>query len=32
MALFWLSDAAWAAIVPHLPKNQPERGASMTGV
>lgn len=23
MALFWLSDAAWAAIEPHLPKNQP---------
>ena len=25
MALFWLSDGAWAAIEPHLPKNQ--RGA-----
>ena len=23
MALFWLSDAAWAAIEQHLPKNQP---------
>ncbi|MFL0588314.1 IS5 family transposase [Sphingomonas olei] len=23
MALFWLSDEAWAAIKPHLPKNQP---------
>ncbi len=23
MALFWLSDDAWAAIEPHLPKNQP---------
>ena len=23
MALFWLSDVAWAAIEPHLPKNQP---------
>ena len=23
-SLFWLSDAAWAAIEPHLPKNQPE--------
>lgn len=23
MALFWLSDEAWAAIEPHLPKNQP---------
>ena len=23
MALFWLSDAQWAAIEPHLPKNQP---------
>jgi transposase len=23
MALFWLSDAAWAAIEPHLPQNQP---------
>jgi transposase len=23
MALLWLSDAAWAAIEPHLPKNQP---------
>ena len=22
-ALFWLSDEAWAAIEPHLPKNQP---------
>ena len=21
--LFWLSDASWAAIEPHLPKNQP---------
>jgi transposase len=23
MALYWLSDEAWAAIEPHLPKNQP---------
>jgi transposase len=23
MALFWLSDEAWAAIEPHLRKNQP---------
>lgn len=23
MALFWLSDKAWAAIEPHLPQNQP---------
>ena len=23
MALFWLSDEAWAAIEPHLPRNQP---------
>ena len=23
MALFWLSDEAWAAIEPYLPKNQP---------
>lgn len=23
MALFCLSDEAWAAIEPHLPKNQP---------
>lgn len=23
MVLFWLSDDAWAAIEPHLPKNQP---------
>ncbi len=23
MALFWLSDEAWAMIEPHLPKNQP---------
>lgn len=23
MALFWLSDEAWTAIEPHLPKNQP---------
>jgi hypothetical protein len=22
-SLFWLSDAAWAAIEPHLPMNQP---------
>lgn len=22
-SLFWLSDVAWAAIEPHLPKNQP---------
>lgn len=22
MALFWLSDTAWAAIEPHLPRNQ----------
>ena len=22
-ALFWLSDEQWAAIAPHLPKNQP---------
>jgi len=21
--LFWLDDAVWAAIEPHLPKNQP---------
>jgi transposase len=24
MALFWLSDEAWATIEPHLPKNQEE--------
>lgn len=23
VALFWLSDAAWSAIEPHLPSNQP---------
>ena len=23
MALFWLSGEAWAAIEPHLPRNQP---------
>jgi len=23
MALFWLSDEAWARIEPHLPRNQP---------
>lgn len=23
MALFWLSNEAWTAIEPHLPKNQP---------
>ena len=23
MALFWLSDEAWVAIEPHLPRNQP---------
>lgn len=28
-SLFWLSDAAWAAIEPHLPKNQP--GAPRVG-
>jgi transposase len=22
-SLFWLSDEAWSAIAPHLPKNQP---------
>lgn len=22
-SLFWLSDEAWLAIEPHLPKNQP---------
>lgn len=22
-SLFWLSDEAWAAIEPHLPKNHP---------
>ena len=22
-SLFWLSDEAWAAVEPHLPKNQP---------
>jgi transposase len=22
-ALFWLSDEQWAAVEPHLPKNQP---------
>ena len=26
MALFWLSDEAWAAIEPHLPKNHPAPG------
>ncbi|RYF05738.1 MAG: transposase, partial [Oxalobacteraceae bacterium] len=29
MALFWLSDEAWKAIEPHLPKNQP--GARRVG-
>ena len=23
MALFWLSDEAWVAVEPHLPRNQP---------
>ena len=23
MSLFWLSDEQWAAIEPHLPRNQP---------
>jgi transposase len=23
MALFWLSDEAWAAVEPHFPRNQP---------
>ena len=27
--LFWLSDQGWAAIEPHLPKNQP--GARRVG-
>lgn len=31
MALFWLPDETWAAIQPHLPKNQPGVGVSMTG-
>jgi len=22
-ALFWLSEEAWAAVEPHLPRNQP---------
>ena len=22
-ALFWFSDAQWAVVQPHLPKNQP---------
>lgn len=30
-SLFWLSDEAWAAIKPHLPKNRPERDGLMTG-
>ena len=29
MALFWLSDEAWTAIEPHLPRNQP--GARRVG-
>ncbi|NYD92012.1 transposase [Sphingomonas melonis] len=31
MALFWLSDEAWAAIQPHLPKNQPGARRVATG-
>ncbi len=31
MALFWLSDEAWAAIEPHLPKNQPGARRGTTG-
>jgi len=31
MALFRLSDEAWLAIEPHLPRNQPVPGAWMTG-
>ena len=23
VSLFWLSDEAWSAVEPHLPKNQP---------
>jgi transposase len=30
-SLFWLSDEAWLAIEPHLPKNQPGPGGSITG-
>jgi hypothetical protein len=30
-SLFWLSDDAWGAIKPHLPKNQPGRGGSTIG-
>ena len=29
MALFWLSDEGWAAVEPHLPKNQPGAGTRM---
>ncbi len=31
MALFWLSDEAWAAIEPHLPENQPGHAGWTTG-
>ncbi len=30
-SLFWLSDEAWAAIEPHLPKNQPGHVGWMIG-
>ena len=29
-ALFWLNDEQWAAIEPHLPKNQPGAGGWTT--
>lgn len=28
--LFWLTDEQWAAIEPHLPKNQPGLGGLTT--
>ena len=30
--LFWLSDARWALIEAHVPRNSLERGLSLTGV
>ncbi len=31
-SLFWLSDEAWAAIEPHLPKNQPGARRVFSGI
>jgi transposase len=30
-SLFWLSDEAWQAIEPHLPRTSPERASMIVG-